>query len=781
MGRFGVGASAKRKEDNRFIQGLGHYTDDVNRPGQAFGYFLRSPHAHAEIKSINIADAVAAPGVIAVFTGDDLANSGLAPLVCGWMIHSKDGSEMRAAPHALIATDRVRYVGDHVAYVVAETKAQAVDAAELIQVDYETLPVVTSIDGAQEDTAPQLHEIAPKNTVYEYELGSSEQVAAAFSGAHHVTKLSLYNNRLVPNAMEPRAAVGEYDAGTDQFTLHATSQTPQTLRLTLSGFLNLAPENKVRVVSPDVGGGFGSKAFVYPDEVVTLWASKQVGRPIKWTADRSEAFLTDAHGRDHLTEAELAFDEEGKILGLRVHTRANMGAYLSTFATAIPTFFYATMLSGQYDIPSIYATVDAVHTNTAPVDAYRGAGRPEATYVVERLMEKAARELKMDPAELRRKNFIRRFPHQTPVIMRYDGGDYEACLDKALELADYTSFDQRKSASEAAGKIRGRGLCCYIEACGIGPSKLVGQYGAGIGQYEVAEVRVAPTGNVEVLTGSHSHGQGHETTFAQLVSDRLNVDIDDISIIHGDTDQVQFGLGTYGSRSGPVGMTAVDRALGKIVEKAKKIAGHLLDSAPEDLDFTEGEFVVRDSNKKLLWPEVCLAAYVAHDFPTDELEPGLKETVFHDPENFTFPSGCHICEVEIDPETGTVEIASLAAVDDFGSIINPMIVEGQVHGGVVQGIGQALLENTIYDKDSGQLMTGSFLDYTMPRADNIPHLNVGFTNTPAPTNPLGMKGCGEAGAIAAPGAIINAVIDALGVEDFDMPATSESVWRALQS
>jgi carbon-monoxide dehydrogenase large subunit len=584
----------------------------------------------------------------------------------------------------------------------------------------------------------------------------------------------------VPNAIEPRAAIGSYDTGEDHFTLYTTSQNPHVARLVISAFIGVAPEHKLRVVAPDVGGGFGSKIFIYAEEVVCLWASKRAGGvPVKWVADRTEAFLTDAHGRDHVTTAEMATDANGKITGLRVKTIANMGAYLSTFASSVPTYLYATLLSGQYNIPNIYAEVDAVYTNTTPVDAYRGAGRPEATYVIERMMETAARELGEDPAEFRRKNFVTQFPHQTPVIMCYDAGDYGASLDKALELIDYAGFEKRKAAAARKGKLRGIGFSNYIEACGIAPSAAVGSLGAGVGLWESAEVRVNPVGTVEILTGSHSHGQGHETTFAQLVSDRLGIGADQVSIVHGDTDKVQFGMGTYGSRSGAVGMTAISKALDKIEAKAKKVAAHVMEASENDVEFKDGTFSVKGTDKKMAFGEVALAAYVAHKFPTSEVEPGLKEGAFHDPTNFTFPAGCHICELEVDSDTGVVEVVDWVAVDDFGNIINPMIVEGQVHGGIAQGVGQALTEGVIYDNESGQLLTGSYMDYCMPRADNLPSFRLDFTKTECPSNPLGIKGCGEAGAIAAPAALMNALTNALGVKDVPMPATPQTVWNAM--
>ncbi|MFT3671679.1 xanthine dehydrogenase family protein molybdopterin-binding subunit [Aestuariivirga sp.] len=776
----GVGASVKRKEDQRFLTGKGQYTDDINLKDQTYAYFVRSPHAHATIKSINTKKAAGMPGVLGVFTGEHVKEDKIGGLICGWMIHSKDGSPMKAGPHPILADGKVRYVGDHVAVVVAETKEQAKAAAAAVQVSYGVLP--HNVDAAKAmSTKAQVHDVAADNRVYNWSIGDEAATAAAFKNAAHVTTLDIVNNRLIPNAMEPRAAIGSYDTGMDAYTLYTTSQNPHVARLVISAFHGLCPEHKLRVIAPDVGGGFGSKIFIYAEEVVCVWVSKRVGgRPVKWTAERTESFLADAHGRDHVSKAELAIDAGGKITGLRVHTTASMGAYLSTFSSCVPTYLYATLLSGQYNIPAIYAEVDAVYTNTAPVDAYRGAGRPEATYVVERIVETAARELKMDPAEFRRKNFITQFPHQTPVIMCYDAGDYGAALDKALELSEYKSFPERKAASAKKGKLRGIGLSAYIEACGIAPSAAIGSLGAGVGLWESAEVRVNPVGTVEILTGSHSHGQGHETTFAQLVSDRLGVDFNNVSVVHGDTDKVQFGMGTYGSRSGAVGMHAISKALDKIEAKAKKIAAAVMEASTDDVEFKNGTFTVKGTDKKMAFGEVALSAYVAHKFNSAEIEPGLKESAFHDPANFVFPAGVHVCEVEIDPDTGVTTVANYTCVDDFGNLINPMIVEGQVHGGIVQGIGQALAEGCVYDDASGQLLTGSYMDYRMPRAADVPSFKLGFTCTPCPTNPMGMKGCGEAGAIGSPPAVINAITNALGVKDIPMPASPLVVWNALQ-
>ena len=705
MSATGIGASVRRKEDFRFITGKGHYTDDINRPGQAYAYFVRSPHAHARIVGIKTDSVEQAPGVVAVFTGADMAADKIGGLICGWMIHSKDGSPMKAGPHPALAQGKVRYVGDHVAVVIAETYAQAREAGEQIEVAYDVLPAVVDTASARKAGGEPVHEVAPDNTVFEWHLGNKDETEAAFDKAAHITKLDIVNNRLIPNAMEPRAAVGDYDDGADSFTLYTTSQNPHVARLVLSAFNGIAPENKLRVIAPDVGGGFGSKIFIYAEETVCVWAAKKVNRPVKWTSDRTEAFLSDAHGRDHVTHAELATDAGGKIIGLRVHTTANLGAYLSTFSSSVPTYLYAPLLSGQYNIPAIYCEVDAVYTNTAPVDAYRGAGRPEATFVIERIVEVAARELGVDPVEFRRKNFITSYPHQTPVIMCYDAGDYGASLDKALELVDYKGFAARKAEAVKRGRLRGIGFSAYIEACGIAPSAAVGSLGAGVGLWESAEVRVNPVGTVEVLTGSHSHGQGHETTFAQLVSERLGIPIDNVTIIHGDTDKVQMGMGTYGSRSGAVGMSAIVKALDKVEAKAKKVAGYVLEASSDDIEFKDGRFTVKGTDRSVDFGSVALQAYVAHKFSGQDLEPGLKEGAFYDPTNFTFPAGVHICECEIDPDTGVTRIERWVAVDDFGIVINPMIVEGQVHGGVAQGIGQALLEGTVYNSD-GQLADG---------------------------------------------------------------------------
>jgi len=779
MGAPLIGARVARKEDYRFLTGGGQYTDDVTLPRQTYAAFVRSPHAHAKIKSVNAAKAKAAPGVLAVYTGEDIAAAKLGGLPCGWLITDVNGQPMKEPPYPVLAQGKARHVGERVAVVIAETQDQARDAAELVQVDYEVLPAVADGRLARAKGAPQLHDIAPDNTCYVWALGDKAAVDAAFAKAAHVTKLDFVNNRLIPNAIEPRAANGSYSRADDSYTLYVASQNPHVERLLMTAFVMGLPEHKVRVVAPDVGGGFGSKIYLYGEDVVVTWASKQLGRPVKWTADRSESYVSDAHGRDHHTIAELALDKDGKFLAMRVKTTANVGAYLSTFASCIPTILYATLLAGQYTTPVIHCEVTAVFTNTAPVDAYRGAGRPEATYVVERLVETAAREMKIDPAEIRRKNFIRSFPYQTPVALLYDTGNYDATMDAAQKLADVAGYPARKKASEAKGRLRGMGYAAYIEACGIAPSAVAGSLGARAGLYEAGEIRVHPTGTVTVFTGSHSHGQGHETTFAQVVADRLGLPVENVDIVHGDTSKILFGMGTYGSRSIAVGGTAIMKALDKIIAKGKKIAAHLLEASEADIEYANGEFKVAGTDKKKMFGEVAFAAYVPHNYPHDKLEPGLNENAFYDPSNFTFPAGTYVCEVEVDPETGVVKIDRWSAVDDFGKIINPMIVEGQVHGGLVQGIGQALTEGAKYDS-TGQLVTGSFMDYAIPRADDVPSFQVDTRETPCTHNPLGVKGCGEAGAIGAPAALINAITDALGVKDIPMPATPQTVWRTLQ-
>ena len=777
-----IGSRVERKEDKKFLTGRGRYTADISLAHQTYAYFVRSPHARAKINSVDISKALKAPGVVSIFTGDDIAREKIGGLIAGWKIVSQDGKDMKVPNHPPLAKDSVNYVGDHVAVVIAETLEQAKNSAELVNVSYKVLKAVVKTGDAM-DSDP-IYEGIDKNLCFDFVLGDKEKANQAFSNSDKVIKLDLINNRLVPNAMEPRASIGDYNPSSDELTLYTTNQNPHLSRLVLSAFGGIHPEHKFRVVAPDVGGGFGSKIYAYAEDAVAAWASKKVERPVKWVAERSESFLSDCHGRDHITHVELAVKNDGIITGLKVDTIANIGAYASLFATVTPTYLYAPLILGLYNIPAAFINVKAVLTNTAPVDAYRGAGRPEATYLIERIISKAANEIGMDQAEFRKKNFINKFPHQQCLVHNIDSGDYHAHLNKALEIADYKNFENRRSQSAKKGKLRGIGFSTYLEACGIAPSAVVMSIGCGVGLWESAEVRFNATGNVSVFTGSHSHGQGHDTTFAQIVGDKLGVPIENIDVVHGDTDKGPFGMGTYGSRSLAVGGSAISKACDKIIEKGKKVAAHILEGKPEDIDFKAGEFVLKNSNKKKTIGEIAFACYLPGQFgeiksplPTG-VEPGLKETAFYDPVNFSFPAGSHICEVEIDEATGETKVVKYTAVDDFGTIINPLIVEGQVHGGLAQGIGQALYENSIYD-ETGQLTTASYMDYTMPRADNFPQFKIDYTTTPATSNPLGSKGCGEAGAIAAPPAVMNAVVDALGT-DVSMPATNEKIWKALK-
>ena len=773
------GSGIRRREDPRFLTGRGRYTDDIKLPDMTHAVFVRSPHAHARIRSIDTSAARRHPGVRAVLTGADLKKAGVNPIPVAWLLPGIKMGERRP-----MAVDRVRYVGEAVAVVIADTPYAACDAAALIAVDYEPLPAVVDASEARRDGAPQLYDDAPNNIVFNFALGDAAATDAAFAGAKTVVSQRLVNQRLTSVAIEPRASVASYEAATDETTLYVTSQNPHVHRLIMGAFVLGIAEHKFRVVAPDVGGGFGSKIHVYPEEVVMVWASKTLGVPVKWTAERSESFMTDSHGRDHVSEAAMAFDEQGRIVGFRVNTVANMGANLSLLAPVVPTFLYATLLSGQYAIPAIHAQVTAVFTNTTPVDAVRGAGRPEACYLVERLVDIGARAMNMDPADVRRRSFVRpdKFPYQTAVALVYDSGNYEPALDKALEMVNYTHLRSEQERLRREGRYLGIGFSTYIEACGVAPSQVVGSLGAQAGLWESATVRVHPTGKITVFTGSHSHGQGHETTFAQLVSHELGVPLDDVDIVHGDTARVPFGMGTYGSRSGAVGASAIHMSLQKVIEKGKKIAAHLLEAAPEDMEFAGGRFHVKGSPDRAKgFGEIALMAYLAHSMPADT-EPGLEATSFFDPSNFTFPFGAHIAVVEVDANTGQVKVLRYVAVDDVGNVINPTIVEGQLHGGVAHGIGQALLESVAYD-DNGQLLTASLTNYGIPKADMLPSFETARTVTPTPVNPLGIKGAGEAGTIAATPAIANAVVDALapfGITHIDIPLTAPRVWDAIQ-
>lgn len=779
----GIGAAQKRREDVRFLTGAGQYTDDINIYGQAYCVFLRSDVAHGKINGIDTSAAEEMPGVVRIFTGKDF--EGVGGLPCGWQVTDKHGAPMKEPAHPVLAIGKVRHVGDPIAAVVADSLEEAKNAAEAIVLDIEELPAVVNMKDALAEGATLVHDDLTDNLCYDWQFGSEQAaVDAAFANAAHVTTLELVNNRLVANPMEPRVAVGDYARANDESTLYTTSQNPHVIRLLMGAFVLGIPEHKLRVVAPDVGGGFGTKIFHYAEEAFVTFAARQVNRAVKWTSSRSEAFMSDAHGRDHVTKIELALDADNNFTGIRTDTYANMGAYLSTFSSSVPTWLHGTLMAGNYKTPAIQVNVKAVFTNTVPVDAYRGAGRPEATFQLERLVDKAARELGVDPIALRRQNFIDSFPYATPVAVEYDTGNYVATMDKLEEMIDRAGFAARRAESEAKGKLRGMGVNCYIEACGIAPSNLVGQLGARAGLYDAATVRVNATGSISVMVGAHSHGQGHETAFPQVVAEMLGIDESMIDIVHGDSSKIPFGMGTYGSRSLAVCGSAMVRATEKIINKAKKIAAHLMEASEGDIELKDGRFSVAGTDKSVAWGDVTLAAYVPHNYPLEDIEPGLEETAFYDPSNFTYPSGAYACEVEVDPETGRVTIERFAAADDFGNVVNPMIVEGQVHGGIAQGIGQALLENCVYD-ENGQLLSASDMDYAMPRAEDVPFYMVDHSCvTPCTHNPLGVKGCGEAGAIGSPPAVVNAVLDALNtggfkVEHIDMPVSPHRVWSAM--
>ena len=785
----GIGASTKRREDIRFLTGEGRYTDDINLRGQAYVYFLRSDVAHGRITSIDTKSASEMPGVVRIFTGADF--EGVGGLPCGWQVTDRFGEVMQEPAHPVLAQGKVRHVGEPIAAVVADTLQQARDAADAIDLDIEELPAVVNMKAALEEGATKVHDDLSDNLCYDWGFVEENKgaVEEAIANAAHVTTLELVNNRLVANPMEPRVAVGDFNRATGDSTLYTTSQNPHVIRLLMGAFVLGIPEHKLRVVAPDVGGGFGTKIFHYAEEAFCTFAAKACNRAVKWTSTRSEAFMSDAHGRDHVTKIELALDADNNFTAVRTETYANMGAYLSTFAPSVPTWLHGTLMAGNYKTPNIYVNVKAVFTNTVPVDAYRGAGRPEATYQLERVIDKAARELGVDPVELRRQNFITEFPYATPVAVEYDTGDYHATMDKMLELIDRDGFAARRAESEKKGKLRGLGINCFIEACGIAPSNLVGQLGARAGLYESATVRVNATGGLVVMTGSHSHGQGHETAFPQVISEMIGIPEDQVEIVHGDTANTPMGMGTYGSRSIAVGGSAMVRAAEKIIAKTKKIAAHLLEAAEADIELKDGQFSVAGTDKSVAWGDVCLAAYVPHNYPLEDIEPGLEETAFYDPSNFTYPAGAYACEVEVDPETGVTTIEKFVSADDFGNVVNPMIVEGQVHGGIAQGIGQALLENCVYD-ENGQLLSASYMDYAMPRADDLPEM-AAYTvdhscQTPCTHNPLGVKGWGEAGAIGSPPTVINAILDALNsgghkVDHIDMPASPSRVWAAINN
>jgi carbon-monoxide dehydrogenase large subunit len=774
-----MGSRIKRREDPRLITGQAKYTDDFVLPGTVHMVVVRSPYAHARIKRVDPSAAKKMPGVLGVFTGKQMADAGFGSIPCAWVVPD---ANTKTPPHPPVAIDTVRYVGDAVAIVVATDRYRARDAADAVAVDYDRLPAVVDSVKATQPGAPQLHPDVPNNLCFHWKVSGGD-VEAAFKGADVVVRDRILNQRLVPNAMEPRAVLARYDAATAEVTLWLASQNPHIIRFLL-GLTAGIPEQKARVIAPEVGGGFGSKIPHYPEDTMAIFASKMLNRPVKWTETRSENFTATIHGRDHVQEVELAARKDGTILALRAKTWANLGAYLSTASTGVPTILHGLMLSGVYKIANIHEDVYGVFTNTTPVDAYRGAGRPEATFMVERMVDLLARKLAADPAELRRKNLIPPFTegHTVATGLIYDSGNYEAALDKALEMADYRRLREEQKRARTDGRIVGIGLSTYAEICGLGPSKVAGAVGFGGGLWESAIVRFHPSGKVNVYVGVKPHGQGEETTFAQIVAEELGVPVDDIEISHGDTDQTPMGWGTYGSRTTAVGGGALVKAARKIKEKARQIAAHLLEASAEDIEYAEGKFFVKGTpSRAKTIQEVCLMANVAWNLP-EGMEPGLEASAFFDPPNFVYPFGAHIAVVEIDPDTYEVKLTRYVAVDDCGKVINPMVVEGQIHGGIVQGVGQALWEGTAYD-DEGQLLTGSLMDYAVPKAEFFPRFELGATVTPTSVNALGVKGIGETGTIASTPAVYNAVMDALapfGVERVDMPLTPERIWRAIR-
>ncbi|KPV40763.1 xanthine dehydrogenase family protein molybdopterin-binding subunit [Alicyclobacillus ferrooxydans] len=771
------GSTLKRREDPRLITGNGQYSEDIQLPGMLYASVLRSPHAHARIVNINTDAAKALEGVVAVYTGKDLEGK-IGTVPTAWL---PPDSNIQTPPHEVLAVNKVRYVGDGVALVVAENRYVARDAVDLIQVTYAPLPAVAEQEQAIADGAPILHDGVENNVAFHWQAGNATD--DVFENAEVIVKQRFRQQRLIPNPMEPRAATAQYNPATGEMTLWATSQNPHIHRFLLSGILGI-PENKLRIVSVDVGGGFGAKIACYPDEAMVAYAARDLKRPVKWVEDRRENFLVTSHGRDMVLDVEFAGTKDGDFTAIRVKNIANMGAYLSTAGPGVPTILFGLIVPGAYKIP--YAAVDVygVFTNTTPTDAYRGAGRPEATYLLERMVDLFAAEIGKDPVEVRRRNLIQshEFPYNTAMGLEYDSGNYEVALDKALAMVGYEELRQKQQELRSQGRHLGIGVTTYVEICGLGPSQVAGAVGFQGGLWESATVRVHPTGKVTVFTGASPHGQGEETTFAQIVSQRLGVPFEDIEVVHGDTNRIAMGWGTYGSRTTPVGGNAIAVAVDKVLEKAKKIAAHMLEVSEEDVRFEDGKYSVEGApTRSVTIQEVTLQAYLAWNLPQG-VEPALEGTAFYDPVNFVYPFGTHICVVEVDEETGDIDLVKYVAVDDCGRVINPMVAEGQVHGGIVQGIGQALWEGAVYDEQA-QLLTGTFMDYAMPKARFFKEFETAFTETPAPQNPLGVKGIGETGTIASTPTVVNAVMDALrpfGVKDINMPLTPERVWNAIE-
>ncbi len=771
-----VGSSIRRREDPRLVTGRATYVDDLVPTRGVNVVFVRSPHAHARIRGVDTAAALAVPGVVGVLAGADVAAS-MRPVPCVWTI-----PDMKAPTRQAITIEKARFIGDIVAAVVAESHAIGEDAAELVAVDYEVLPAVTDQEAAIQPGAPLLHDDVPGNTAFTWTLANGDQTV--FDSAEVKVTVRLVNQRLISNFMETRGVLAQWSAMTGDLTVWTSTQIPHLVRLQLARVLDV-PENKLRVIAPEVGGGFGSKQNFYPEEMIVASLAKRFNRPVKWIEERREHYVATTHGRDHVQNAEMVGTRDGRIQGLRVTSRANLGAYFSMFAPAVPTGLFGLMLCQGYTTPTISCQVDGVLTNTTTVDAYRGAGRPEATHLVERLVDMFSAEIGLDPAEVRRKNFVQpsQFPYTTTTGVSYDSGDYEMALNKALEMVNYTQLRQEQGEARKAGRLLGIGICSFVEICGIAPSQVLGAAGGGIGGWESCTVRVLPSGKATVYTGSSAHGQGHETTFAQIAADELGIPMDDIEVVHGDTAQVPFGIGTFGSRSAAVGGTAVVLSSQRVKEKALKIAAHLLEASPDDVFVESGAFQVRGApDRKIGWDGVAMQSFQAHNYPPG-LEPTLEASSFFDPPNFTWPFGTHICVTEVDPESGQVQVLRYVAVDDCGNVINPLIADGQVHGGITQGLAQALYEGAEYD-ENGQLLTGSMLDYTVPTAAQIPTYETAHTVTPTPVNPLGVKGIGEAGTIAASAAVVNSVVDALshlGVRHLDMPLRPERVWAAIQA
>jgi carbon-monoxide dehydrogenase large subunit len=769
MIKFGVGQSGVRLEDQRFLTGKGAYTSDLNLDGQAYGVVVRSPHAHARITRIDDSAAKAAPGVLAVFTAKDIAGAGLKPLPFAMAFDNMDGSKVFSPTRDVLAVDVVRHVGNPVAFVVAETFGQARDAAELVETDYEPLPAIADTKGATADDAPQVWAGAPGNVAFNWEMGDREAANAAFEKAEHIVSVDLVNNRLVANAMEPRAAIGQWDG--KRYTLHSPSQGVHFTQSSVTSVLGVQAD-ELRVVTPDVGGSFGMKTMIYHEQPLVLFAARSLNRPVKWTSDRSEAFVSDNQGRDHVSHAEMALDADARFLGIRVHTIGNLGAYYSSFAMYIPTSAGAKLLGGVYTIPAAHVEVTGVFTNTVPVDAYRGAGRPEAIYLVERLVDAVARQLKIDPAELRRRNFIPKdaMPYDTAIVHTYDCGDFPRMMQEALDHADHKGFAARKNNARAAGKLRGFGFASYIENCGSGSEK--------------AAVSVDGTGDVTLVIGTQAIGQGIATGYTQVIVEHLGVENERIRVVQGDTDTVATGNGTGGSKSMPVGGVACERASLALIENGRRIAAEILEAATDDIQFDDGVFSVVGTDHRATLAQVAEAAGDPK-FNSDGNLPGLSGEGEFGTELSTFPNGCHVCEVEIDRDTGVLVIEKFVAYDDIGTLVNPVLAGGQVTGGVIQGIGQAMHENCVYDPENGQLLTGSYMDYRMPRADDVPDVDLNFVeDIPCTSNPMGMKGAGEVGSIGAPPAVVHAVLNALtefNVSAIDMPVTPEKVWRLINS